>query len=129
MNRNDFLKVVVVVVGGASLGMSSYVETDADGKVLGDIKNMIEATHVHFWLEYNSEGTRERYRGVIDKYLRTLQMAGRIHDYTVIIDTSNNPSDIIDAGELHGDIYTKLSSISPKYHINFKINPLDISSI
>ena len=64
--------------------------------------------------EFNDEFTRAQFRNLVEPFLRDVQGRRGIFDFSVVCDTSNNTSEVIDRNEFIGDIYVK-----PARSINF----------
>ena len=64
--------------------------------------------------EFNDEFTRAQFRNLVEPFLRDVQGRRGIFDFSVVCDTTNNTSGVIDRNEFVGDIYVK-----PARSINF----------
>lgn len=55
--------------------------------------------------ENNNSFTRQRVKELIDSFMRRIKARQGVYDYRVICDETNNPANVIDANELHVDVY------------------------
>lgn len=60
------------------------------------IEDAIEDVLANYVFEVNDARTRLEIRTIVDGYLQTVKNGGGIYDYLVIMDESNNTSEIID---------------------------------
>ena len=64
--------------------------------------------------EFNDVFTRQQFKNLVEPFLREVQGRRGIVDFSVICDTTNNTSEVIDRNEFVGDIFIK-----PNRSINF----------
>ena len=64
--------------------------------------------------EFNDEFTRAQFRNIITPFLRDVQARRGITDFSVVCDSSNNTTEVIDRNEFVADIFVK-----PARSINF----------
>ena len=64
--------------------------------------------------EFNDEFTRAQFRNIITPFLRDVQARRGITDFSVVCDSSNNTTEVIDRNEFVADIFIK-----PARSINF----------
>lgn len=60
------------------------------------IENDIERILFNFLFDFNDEITRLRIRTIVENYLESVRAAGGINTYEVIMDTTNNTSEVIE---------------------------------
>lgn len=71
------------------------------------IQNNIEPALQPFVFENNNETTRLQIFTIVDEFLATVQSAGGLTAYDVVIDESNNPPAVIDSNQMNLDIYVQ----------------------
>jgi phage tail sheath protein FI len=75
--------------------------------------------------EFNDTFTRNRMRGLIEPYLRTVKSRRGIYDFMVVCDASNNPGTVIDANGLVVDIYLKPEKVAEFINVNVYVTRTD----
>lgn len=77
--------------------------------------------------EFNDAFTRGRLFGIIDQFLRGVKAKRGLYEYKVVIDETNNNSQVIDANGLVIDIYLKPSKVSEFINLNMVVVPTGVS--
>ena len=73
------------------------------------IENNIENNLVQFVFENNTTRTRLRVFSLIDPFLSQVKAAGGLTDYKLVVDETNNTTDVIDANQMNVDVYVQPS--------------------
>lgn len=98
-----------VVVDDGRLDVSPELRICLDA-----IREFISKAAKYTLFEFNDDFTRTQLRNWIEPYLKGCKTEGKIHDYRVICDETNNTDAVIDRNEFVGDIY-----IQPKKNVSF----------
>jgi len=78
------------------------------------------STAANFTLfEFNDEFTRAQFRNLVEPFLRDVKGRRGITDFKVVVDETNNTSDVIDRNEFIGDIYIKPNRSINYIQLNF----------
>ena len=84
------------------------------------------ATAVRYSLfEFNDSFTRNRLRGMIEPFLRSVKARRGLYDYLVIVDESNNTGQVIDSNALVIDIYLKPTKVAEFIQVNAYVTRTD----
>jgi phage tail sheath protein FI len=62
--------------------------------------------------EFNDATTRSQIAAAVDQFLRDIQVRRGLYDYNVIVDESNNTSQVIDNNEMYVDVYLKPTKVA-----------------
>lgn len=68
--------------------------------------------------EFNDAFTRQRLFSMIEPFLRTVKARRGLYDYKLIIDDTNNTSEVIDANGLVIDVYLKPTKVAEFIQVN-----------
>ena len=97
-----------VILGGKNLLNRNSAFNRISVRRLFIVMEKAIATAAKFYLfEKNNEFTRTRFKGEIQPFLADIQGRDGIYDFSVICDTTNNTSFVIDANQFKCDIYVK----------------------
>ena len=77
--------------------------------------------------EFNDAFTRNRLFGIIDPFLRTVKTKRGLYDYKLVIDDTNNTSQVIDANGLVIDIYLQPTKVAEFINLNMVVVPTGVS--
>ncbi len=77
--------------------------------------------------EFNDTFTRTRLFGIIDPFLRNVKSKRGLYDYKLVIDNTNNTSQVIDANGLVIDIYLQPTKVAEFINLNMVIVPTGVS--
>ena len=80
------------------------------------LEKAIEDSAKYQLFELNNTNTRNRFVGMVEPFLRSVQSREGLDDFRVVCNASNNPDDAVARGEFTADIYVK-----PLYSIQFII--------
>lgn len=90
--------------------------------ILITIEEAIEDILANYMFEFNDANTRLEIKTTVDGYLDGVRSAGGIYNYTVQMDESNNPPEVVDQNTAVLDI-----SIEPARGINKFINRITVT--
>lgn len=77
--------------------------------------------------EFNDTFTRNRLFGIIDPFLRDVKTKRGLYDYKLVIDNTNNTSQVIDANGLVIDIYLQPTKVAEFINLNMVVVPTGVS--
>ena len=77
--------------------------------------------------EFNDTFTRTRLFGIIDPFLRNVKSKRGLYDYKLVIDNTNNTSQVIDANGLVIDIYLQPTKVAEFINLNMIVVPTGVS--
>jgi len=78
------------------------------------LEKAISLASKYLLFEFNDAITRNRFKNMVNPYLRQVQGRRGIYDFLVVCDETNNTPQVIDSNQFVGDIYIK-----PARSINF----------
>jgi hypothetical protein len=77
--------------------------------------------------EFNDTFTRNRLFGIIDPFLRSVKTKRGLYDYKLVVDDTNNNSQVIDANGLVIDIYLQPTKVAEFINLNMVVVPTGVS--
>jgi Phage tail sheath protein subtilisin-like domain/Phage tail sheath C-terminal domain len=92
-------------------------------RLLINLKKFIASTSKYLVFEQNTSDTRNRFLGVVNPYLESVQQRSGLYAYKVVCDATNNTADIIDNNILYGQIYLQPSKTAEYIVLDFNILP------
>ncbi len=114
----------VVVWGQKTLqGLPSALDRINVRRLLIALKKFIASATKYLVFEQNSIATRNRFLGIVNPYLETVQSRQGLSAFKVIMDDSNNTPDIIDRNILFGQIYIQPTRTAEFIVLDFNIMP------
>lgn len=96
-------------------------------RLLIEIKKFFASTGKYFVFEQNTASTRNKFLAIVNPYLESVQQRSGLYAFQVVMDDSNNTSDIIDQNILYGKIYLKPTKTSEFLVFDFDITPTGAS--
>jgi len=93
------------------------------------LEKAIATAAKYMLFENNTRQTREKFRSMVEPFLRDVKGRQGIYDFAVVADERNNTPQVIDSGEFRGDIYIKparsirtisLSFVAVRSGVSFK---------
>ncbi len=114
----------VVVWGQKTLqGLPSALDRINVRRLLIALKKFIASATKYLVFEQNSIATRNRFLGIVNPYLETVQSRQGLSAFKVVMDDSNNTPDIIDRNILFGQIYIQPTRTAEFIVLDFNIMP------
>jgi len=92
-------------------------------RLLIEIKKFIASSSRYLVFEQNVEVTRNRFLNIANPYLSSIQERSGLYAYKVIMDSSNNPPEVIDRNVLVGSIYLQPTKTAEFIKLDFNILP------
>ena len=118
----------VVVYGQKTLQtISSALDRVNVRRLLIELKSYISQIANNLVFEQNTTATRNQFLVQVNPYLDSVQQRQGLYAYKVVMDSTNNTSDIIDRNELVGAIYLQPTKTAEFIYLNFNITPTGVS--
>lgn len=92
-------------------------------RLLIELKKFISTQTKSLVFEQNTTVTRNRFLNIVNPYLESIQQKQGIYGYRVVMDDSNNTSDVIDRNQLVGAIYIQPTKTAELIILDFNILP------
>lgn len=92
-------------------------------RLLIDLKRFLGNTARDLVFEQNTQALRNKFLAVADPYLESVTQRQGLYGYKVVMDSSNNTSDIIDRNQLVGQIYVQPTKTAEFIILNFTLTP------
>lgn len=113
-----------VVYGNKTLqSKKSALDRISVRRLLIELKNYIGQVGNTLIFENNTEATRNSFLSKVRPYLDSVQQKQGLYAYKVIMDDSNNTSDIIDRNQLLGQIYIQPAKTIEFVILDFNVTP------
>jgi hypothetical protein len=77
--------------------------------------------------EFNDSITQNRFKNMVNPYLRQVQGRRGIYDFLVVCDATNNTPEVVDANQFVGDIYIKPARSINFIQLNFVAVPTGVA--
>jgi phage tail sheath protein FI len=94
-------------------------------RLLVTIEKAIATSARYSLFEFNDVFTRNRLKGLIEPFLRSVKSRRGLYDYMVVIDETNNTAEVIDKNALIIDIYLKPTKVAEFIQINAFVTRTD----
>jgi phage tail sheath protein FI len=92
-------------------------------RLLIEVKKFIASASRYLVFEQNVEATRNRFLSIVNPYLANVQERNGLYAFKVIMDGSNNTSDLIDRNILVGQLYLQPTKTAEFISLDFNILP------
>lgn len=92
-------------------------------RLLIELKGFLGNTARKLVFDQNTQITRNRFLSVADPYLESITQKQGLYAYKIIMDSSNNTSDVIDRNQLVGQIYIQPTRTAEFIILNFTLTP------
>jgi hypothetical protein len=96
-------------------------------RLLITVKKFIASSARFLVFEQNTEATRARFLNIVNPYLAGIQQNSGLAGFRVVMDDTNNTSDIVDRGILKGAIYLQPTRTAEFIQLDFNILPTGAS--
>tara|TARA_R110001592_G_scaffold362233_3_gene675458 strand:+ start:3296 stop:5194 length:1899 start_codon:yes stop_codon:yes gene_type:complete len=109
INTSKFIRGIGHVMWGQKTAQRKKSALDRINvrRLLLFLQNSIEPSLLPFLFEANTDKTRSRVFSVVDGFLSGILAADGVTKYEVVVDESNNGSEVIDNNQLNVDIYVQ----------------------
>ena len=92
-------------------------------RLLIAVKKFIASSSRYLLFEQNNAATRNRFLSIVNPYLESIQQRNGLYAFRVIMDESNNTSDMIDRNMLKGDIFLQPAKTAEFIVLDFTVLP------
>jgi len=92
-------------------------------RLLIALKKFIASSSKFLVFEQNVAATRNRFLGIVNPYLESVQQRSGLYAFQVVMDESNNTPDLIDRNILYGQIYLQPAKTAEFIVLDFNILP------
>ena len=92
-------------------------------RLLIALKKFIASSSRYLVFEQNVSTTRQRFLNIVNPYLESVQQRSGIYSFKVIMDDSNNTSDLVDRNILYGQIYIQPTRTAEFIVLDFNVLP------
>ena len=92
-------------------------------RLLIELKSYISQVSDNLVFEQNTIATRNAFLSQVNPYLESVQQRQGLYAFRVIMDDSNNTSDVIDRNELIGQIYLQPTKTAEFIYLDFNVLP------
>ncbi len=96
-------------------------------RLLIELKKFIGTTSKSLVFEQNTLVTRNRFLNIVNPYLESVVQKQGLYTYRVVMDDSNNTSDVIDRNQLVGQIFLQPTKTAEYIVLDFNITPTGAS--
>ena len=73
--------------------------------------------------EQNTASTRNRFLGIVNPFLESVQANSGLAAFKVVMDDSNNTPDVVDRNELRGQIFIQPTRTAEFIVLDFVVQP------
>ena len=114
----------VVVFGQKTLqGKPSALDRINVRRLLINLRKFIASSSRFLVFEQNTAATRNRFLGIVNPFLESVQANSGLSAFRVVMDESNNTPDVIDRNRLVGQIYIQPTRTAEFIILDFNILP------
>jgi phage tail sheath protein FI len=114
----------VVVFGQKTLQtQASALDRVNVRRLLIELKSFISQIADTLVFEQNTESTRSQFLSQVNPFLESVEQRQGLFAYKVVMDDSNNTSDVIDRNQLIGAIYIQPTKTAEFIYLDFNITP------
>ena len=114
----------VVIWGQKTLQVkSSALDRINVRRMLIAVKKYVASITQYLVFEQNTAATRSRFLNIINPYLESIQQRQGLYAFKVIMDDTNNTSDLIDRNILYGQFYLQPTKTAEYILLDFNIMP------
>ena len=114
----------VVVFGQKTLqGKPSALDRINVRRLLIRLRKFIASSSRYLVFEQNTASTRNRFLGIVNPFLESVQANSGLSAFKVVMDDSNNTPDVVDRNELRGQIFIQPTRTSEFIVLDFVVQP------
>ena len=114
----------VVVFGQKTLqGKPSALDRINVRRLLIRLRKFIASSSRYLVFEQNTAATRNRFLGIVNPYLESVQANSGLSAFKVVMDDSNNTPDVVDRNQLVGQIFIQPTRTAEFIVLDFVILP------
>ena len=114
----------VVVFGQKTLqGKPSALDRINVRRLLIALRKFIASSSRFLVFEQNTSATRNRFLGIVNPYLNSVQANSGLSAFRVVMDDSNNTPDVVDRNQLVGQIFIQPTRTAEFIVLDFVVQP------
>ena len=114
----------VVVFGQKTLqGKPSALDRINVRRLLIRLRKFIASSSRYLVFEQNTSATRNRFLGIVNPFLESVQANSGLSAFKVVMDDSNNTPDVVDRNQLVGQIFIQPTRTAEFIVLDFVIQP------
>ena len=114
----------VVVFGQKTLqGKPSALDRINVRRLLIRLRKFIASSSRYLIFEQNTASTRNRFLGIVNPFLESVQANSGLAAFKVVMDDSNNTPDVVDRNELRGQIFIQPTRTAEFIVLDFVVQP------
>ena len=114
----------VVVFGQKTLqGKPSALDRINVRRLLIRLRKFIASSSKYLVFEQNTAQTRNRFLGIVNPFLASVQSNSGLSAFKVVMDDSNNTPDVVDRNELRGQIFIQPTRTAEFIVLDFVVQP------
>jgi phage tail sheath protein FI len=91
--------------------------------MLNSVKKFVASSSRYLLFENNTAVTRNRFLNIVTPYLESIQQRQGLYSFSVVMDETNNTSDVIDRNQLVGQIYLQPAKSVEFIILDFNVLP------
>jgi hypothetical protein len=92
-------------------------------RMLNSVKKFVASSSRYLLFENNTAVTRNRFLNIVTPYLESIQQRQGLYSFSVVMDETNNTSDVIDRNQLVGQIYLQPAKSVEFIILDFNVLP------
>lgn len=92
-------------------------------RLLIALKKYIASATKYLVFEQNTSATRNKFLNIVNPYMESVQQRQGLYTFKVVMDESNNTSDVIDRNKMLGSVFLQPSKTAEMIIIDFNIMP------
>ena len=96
-------------------------------RLLINLKRYVSGVANTLLFEQNTVVTRNNFLSQVNPYLESVQQKQGLYAYKVVMDETNNTSDVVDRNELVGQIYIQPTKTIEYIYLTFNITPTGVT--
>ena len=124
----NFLNDGIVVWGQKTLqARPSALDRVNVRRLLIEVKKFIASSTRYLVFEQNTTATRNRFLSIVNPYMESVRAKQGLYAFRVVMDQSNNTSDLIDQNILYGQIFLQPTRTAEFIILDFNIQPTGAS--
>jgi len=92
-------------------------------RLLINLKKFVASTSRFLTFEQNTNATRNKFLSIVNPYLESVVSRQGLYSFKVVMDASNNTSDVIDRNQLVGQIFIQPTKTAEFIILDFTVTP------
>jgi uncharacterized protein len=92
-------------------------------RLLIKLKKFIASTSRYLVFEQNTTATRNKFLNIVNPYMEMIQQNQGLYQFKVVMDETNNTSDVVDRNIMKGEIYLQPAKTAEFIVVDFNVMP------